>query len=534
MPEYVGESFRIEATRGGWFPSTNEDLIPPEGMIDATNLNLHNGGRETRGGIEKVNGTVISGTPVVTGGIQFRLENGTTKIVVGCTDGKVYADYATLIHTFVATGQKINFNIFNNKLYIWNGANMPQSWDGAAGSTSDLVNVPADWAGSSFPKAAVVHGRGASQRIWAYGCPSNLKTIYISDTNTDDFSDANVVTIVVQTGDGFGVTALSEFSGNLVAYGQNRPYLIDDSNSDVSLWGYIPAQWEGGVSHERLLARTPNDMIAMQEDGEIYSVLRAQSSGDFEAQSIARPAHIHTWIKDNVDLSKIGDFHMIYDRELRAIRIFVVRKNNTIPDTCLTYFIDRPPQEAWTLHRYYQTEYISCSFVVRVSAGLWKIYTGGQLGFVWQLESTTITDNGNDFYNGFTTPELTFDNPRAEKRFDRNWLVVRKFGSEVIQENVFIDGVPVSGGFNLADENANEIVDESGNFIAGYEFDSYTFAFDSAVALIRAKRLQNIQHPLGKKGIRVQSEIFNSASGEKMFVSQIIYDHTPLGTQAVG
>lgn len=531
MPNYEGLTFRIPCSRGGWNANPNEDLVPPEGMIAAVNINLHRGGRETRGGVEKVNGTPISGSPVITGEIQFRLSNGNEFIVTGTTDGKIYKDYTTLLHTFATTGKKINFTVYNNTLYVWNGANIGQTWDGAAGSTSDLANPAADWTGSNHPKDAIVHGRGAAKGLWAYGCPTDPKILYASETGTDDFSAGKVQTISVETGDGFGVVALEEFSEQLIAFGKSRPYLIDDSSATKSNWGYGPAQWEGGVAHERLLVRTPNDLIAMQEDGEIYSVIKAQSSGDFQAVSITRPAFIHAWIADNLDLSKIADFHMVYDPDLRAIRIFVVRSNQTLPDVCMVFFIDRPADEAWVQHRYYSTAFASCSTLVRVAAGDWKIYTGGQTGHVYKLESTTINDDGVYFYNGFTTPELAFNAPRGKKRYDHNRLIMRLLGSEVIQENVFIDGVPVSGGFSLVDENGNNVVDENGNQVVGYEFDSFTFTLDAAVALQRANRLQDAKHSTGKAGIRIQSEIFNDVINEKMFISQILYDHTPQGVQ---
>ncbi|KKL11866.1 hypothetical protein LCGC14_2541500, partial [marine sediment metagenome] len=236
-------------------------------------------------------------------------------------------------------------------------------------------------------------------------------------------------------------------------------------------------------------------------------------------------------LADNADLSKIADFHMVYDPDLRAIRIFVVRSNQTLPDVCMVFFIDRPADEAWVQHRYYSTAFASCSTLVRVAAGDWKIYTGGQTGHVYKLESTTINDDGVYFYNGFTTPELAFNAPRGKKRYDHNRLIMRLLGSEVIQENVFIDGVPVSGGFSLVDENGNNVVDENGNQVVGYEFDSFTFTLDAAVALQRANRLQDAKHSTGKAGIRIQSEIFNDVINEKMFISQILYDHTPQGVQ---
>lgn len=528
MP-YAGQTYRVPGSRGGWNANPNEDLVPPEGMVAAENINLHRGGRETRGGVEKVNAISIVDQPKIMGVFQFRLSNGNEFIITGCTNGKVYKDYTTLLHTFASTDKKITFTVYNNTLYIWNGANTAQTWDGAAATTSDLANPASDWTGLNHPKAAIVHGRGASKRLWAYGCPTDPKIIYISANGTDNFV-TGVVTLSIETGDGFGVVALSEFSEQLIAIGKTRPYLIVDEDADTANWGYRPAKWLGGAAHDRLVARTPNDLIAMEEDGEIYSIIKAQSSGDFNAVSMARPAHIDSWVKENVDLSKIDDFFMIFDRSLRAIKVFVIRNGETLPDFVLVFFIDRPPEEAWTYHRYYKTDFAVSAAEVRVAAGDYKVYTGGQVGHVYKLESSTISDDGVYFYSGFTMPELPFDDPRGEKMYDRVLIVMRQTGSEVIKENLLIDGNPVASEYTLVDESGNFVVDESANNIIGYDFDTYTFVLKNTVhALSRSHRLQTGSHVIGMKGKRIQSEIFQNAVGEKMFISQVLYDHQPLG-----
>ena len=528
MP-YAGQTYRVPCSRGGWNANPNEDLVPPEGMVYAENINLHRGGRETRGGVEKVNAISIVDQPKVMGVFQFRLSNGNEFIVTGCTNGKVYKDYTTLLHTFATTGKRITFTVYNNTLYIWNGANVGQTWDGEAATTSDIANPAADWTGTNHPKAAIVHGRGASKRLWAYGCPTDPKILYVSANGTDNFV-TGVVTLSIETGDGFGVVALSEFSEQLIAIGKTRPYLIDDEDVDTDKWGYRPAKWLGGAAHDRLVVRTPNDLIAMEEDGEIYSVIKAQSSGDFHAVSMARPAHIDTWVKANVDLSQIDDFFMVYDRTLRAVKIFVIRNDKTEPDCVLVYFIDRPHAEAWTNHRFYKTDFAVSATEVRVAAGNWKIYTGGQSGHVYELESSTISDDGVYFYSGFLMPEISFDDPRGEKMYDRALLVMRQSGTEDVRENLWIDGNPVASAYTLADESGNLIADESGNNIVGHEFDTYTFALkNTAHTLSRANRFQTGSHVIGMKGKRIQSEIFQNAVGEKMFISQVLYDHQPLG-----
>ena len=111
MGRYKGETYRIPAIRGGWSANPNMDLVPPESMTEAVNINLHNGGRESRGGTTKVNATAISGAPRIMGVFQFRKKNGNTFIVTTTADGKIQKDYSTVLKT----GLTANYGLLNNK-----------------------------------------------------------------------------------------------------------------------------------------------------------------------------------------------------------------------------------------------------------------------------------------------------------------------------------------------------------------------------------------------------------------------------------
>lgn len=522
---YKGQTYAVPAMRGGWNTNTNVDLIPPESMVEALNINLHRGGRETRGGVDKVNGTPIAGSPRIMGVFQFRKKNGNTFIVTATADGKIQKDYTTVLKSGLATNRVTTFEVFNDTLYICNGSDIPQLWDGVAASTSDLAagKRPTDWSGTNHPVMVKKHGRGVSEALWAFGVASQKQRIYASATGTDNFSDAQVTTINIETGDGFGIVGMEEFGNRLIPIGKRRAYLIEDSDPSRANWGYSAAQWEGGVGGLRLLTKTPNDLIAMAEDGEIYSVVTTQNVGDYRAVSLTRPAHIHAWIADNVALSAIDDFHMIYDPVLRALKIFVLLVGQNTIDTALVFFIDRPPEEAWVRHQYFAPSIASSSALIREGAGDWRVYTGGHAGTVYALESVTALDDGIAFTNGFTTPERTFGDPRSLKRYDLGWLVMRPQGAEQMKVGLFVDGKAVGSGFLLVDELGNPVIDENGNMIEGLHQEFFFVKPEPG------NRLVNASYPLGLIGTRLQADFVNNVGGEKFFVSQELYDFLPLG-----
>src|SRR3990172_1675028 len=450
---YPGETYRIPCNRGGYFASPNLDNIPPEAMVGPTrNLNLHNEGREKRGGTAKVNSTAITGSPRIMGLHDFRLENGTGFLVVATSDGKIYKDFTTTIKTGLGTSKVSGFEVFNNEIYFFNGFNRPQTWDGVAASTSDLTSIPTDWTGSNFPRQMIARGRGGvtgtGTRLWALALPGTNRKVYASKLNDGhDLSDANVIVFDISTGDGFGIVGGIVYGNRLIALGKRKAFIIDDSDPSTANWGYEPVQWDGGVAHYKLIVKTPNDIICMMEDGEIYSISATQQYGDYIRASLTRPSFMYKWIKDNVNFIYLDDFHAIYDPQIRAIKIWVVRNGKTTVDTALVYFIDRDPKEAWMIHdnQNYNSGYsASASTVVRVNPGEHRVYTGDYSGFVWKTEQVNKNDGGNCYYAGFRTPILDYGSPRTTKFYRRGRIVAIAKGDFQVQIQWWVDGVQQS------------------------------------------------------------------------------------------
>lgn len=632
MP-YLGLTYKVPLI-GGWNNNPNLDLIPPSDFVDISNVNLHNGGVEPRGGCEKVIETPITDAPQVMGIYQFTKENGNSFIMTGTADGKIQKDYTTELKTGLTNDLDIFFETFFDKLYISNGTDISQEWDGvksytndigtptactaalagagagnvengthsykitfvtasgessggvksnvitvvdkasdgqvsltgiptgpssvtsrkiyrtAAGDTgnhklvaeitdnttttytdntadgslgadspsANLALVPSDWAGA-YPKHFIIHGRGSSQRLWAYGCSAYPNKVYVGASGEFDFSDANVITIEILTGHGDGIVGAVEFGERLFVCSKKKTYIIEDTALTTADWGYTAAQWEGGAYSQKLIIKTPTDIIFITEDLEVVSVKAVMQYGDYIASSISRPAFIHTWIADNVDAADIDKFHAIYDPELRAVKIFVMHTAlKTQLDTALMFYIDTA---RWTKHLYSVGQ--SCSALVNVSTAVWKVYTGGYAGYIYSLESAVLRDAGAIYESSFKTPAYAFDNPRTHKRFDKIWLVLKPIAFETIKAIISIDGRNMSGGFYVVDENGNYLGDENGNYIVSEPTDPWSITVEGAEDV-----LENYDYFLGSTGIRIQV-IFYNEDGYKYFLSQILFDFTDLG-----
>jgi len=519
---YKGEHFRVSCAQGGFSHNSNLDVITPSEMIHPSrNLNYFNNGREPRGGTSHVLDSAYTDTPQIMGLYNFIMTNNDNNFIVACCkDGKIYKDGSTTIHPALQTTEEYfwDFEVFDNELYMVNGKNTPLKWTGS-GNASALTAIPSDWTGGNMPSWIVKHGRGNSERMWAGGCPTSTPwTIYASkNSDADALGDGDVVTIKINTGDGYGIVGATEFGDRLICFGKNNSYIIDDLDPTAANWGYDTAQWEGGVATNRLVCRTPNDIVCMQDDGEIYSVLAAEKYGDYQAASLTRMSYMHEWIKEFVDLSSIKKFHSIYDPRLRAIKVFVLRNGQSEIDAALVYSIDRSPEEAWMIHGNWASASgydASASCFVRQDDGPNDIYTGDYSGMIWRLEQNDKNDNNNAFYSGFKTGYMHFGRPETKKHFKRLWMTVEPKGQWDMTIDWSVDGVQQTRKtVSLAGLGA-----ALGGFTLGTSKLGGDELIDSAVNL-------------GMKGRRVQFEIYNNSADQGFFVSGFGIDYRNLGRE---
>lgn len=519
---YAGQTFLIPFSKGGLFHDPNTDNIPPEMMVDGSrNIDLHENGRGKRGGTAHVNSTVFPGQPRVMGLFDFVLQNGNQFDVVATADGNIYRNETTTIKTGQSVNRQTNFEVMNNDLYAVNGVDKVQVWDGT-GAMTDLVKPSPDWGDSNNPKFFIKHGRGNSERIFAFGCPNNPNNLYFSVGNDGaseaDFTGDGSGILYIETAGGSGLVGGKEFGDRLILSSKTQAYILDDSSTDIATWGYETVQWSGGVAHGRLLVKTPNDLVAFTEEGDIYSVVATETYGDYKQASIARPAFIDRWIREKCDLTSIADFHSVYDPVLRAIHFFVVRKGQTQVDSALVYYIDRGPREGWMLHDNLTSVSgfsASSSALFRAAVGDFRVYTGGYLGFVWRLHEANENDDGNGYRASSLSSRLPLENMRLTKKYKRGWLGVQAAGSHNLNVNIWIDGVAIdSQAVDLIGTGGIWGTDVWSNFIWGSRRESVDKTFD-----------------IGTVGKRIQFEFYNENANENFFISQLLIDHKELAAR---
>lgn len=515
---YKGKTETVSCAKGGLTGATNVDDIPNYMMMDPSrNLVYEKGGRRKRGGSAHLYAAAYTGTPIILGLKYVCFDSGTSHLLAATDDGDIYRnDTAKINASALGTLNPYSMEFGSNKVFIADGVNVPLVWTGA-GNAAAISEPSADF--TTYPVFQLLkHTRGLSERM----CALNRRGLFISSGSDMEKFVTGGLYFYIYPGDGQGLTGMAEMGSEIIVFSKKRSWRLDDSSLTTTEWGLNGSQWEGGAASWRLIVKTVNDIICMQDDGEIYSVEAANTYGDYKRASITRDSWMHDWIKSNVDLSKIAAFHAKYDHELRAIRFFVIKLGgSTTPETCLLYYVDRPKADAWMIedNPLYASGYNAhCSEIAPSATGGYVFYTGDNAGEIWKLNQTNRNDNSNGYYGGFKTPPDSFQYPEIKKHYKSGTVLTEAKGDFNLSARVYVDGVLVPNAVT---------VDLAG---AGIMLDDFMLDDDE----LGDSAILEMSFGIGKVGHRIQYEFYNTGADEDFFINGYSTDYKPMGRPSQG
>ena len=504
---YSGTQFRMPLTDTGFRDDRNTQLLPPTALLTPScNLNYHENGLSKRGGTAiQVAGQGQAGQGM------FQFLTPTIQKLVFVSNGVLYnSNYSNVLFSGFSKTNPVNFCQTSKYVFAADGQANPQYWDGSAGSSS-AVTPAASWTGN-MPIQMVIHtraGSGAGDRLWAV-TPDSL---WYSDINAPtNFGSGTAGQLPIDSIG--GLVGAYDLGGQLFAFSKTQTFLIADTDPTLNNWGYTNALWEGGVASWRLIDKAMNNLFFMAEDGLIYNLSGVLTTGAYNAAPLNRPAFVDKFIRDNVDLGNIENFHVSYDRKLRALKFFM-QEGGSINNIALTYFIDKQPQSAWILHN--NTNFSSgynaaCSCEVRVSAGNYQVWTMDYTGNIWGLEQTSRDDAGNAYPVIINTKAQDLQAPRNNK----HWMGIALRGDFLGTANFTIyptvEGTALPSQQFTVNSNAAEF-----NFAT---FNNAVFATD----ILTSAPVQ-----LGLYGRDLQLQLVENEVGVDFFLAELFYMVKPLG-----
>jgi hypothetical protein len=516
---FSGQRFKLGLV-GSFNGNENFDDIPVGQMtINSKNVNNHNGVVEKRGGTA-LEGSLIAGNPDCLGGGQLVLENGTQHDYFAGSDGELYRDGSSIQSSRSATA-KVHFTVADKKMFICNGVDAVKVDTGS--SLATIATPAADWTGTDQPIKMIVHNKGASRRMFAWGVAGKKNTLYYSKLNDfQDFTDASAGTINVDIKEGNGIINCVSKDGNLYIFGRDQSYVLLDDNTDITTWGTIATAWEGGVHSPRLMIEVRNDIYAITTNLEIYSIATAEQLRNYKRASIIRPFFIHNWITNNINKLAIDDFHATFDPKTDALKIWMRRSGQSENDIAIVYY---PDTNTWTApHDAIDNAddsgyHAAASWNALNSSGEEVLRTGDYNGGTWELENDTKKDNLNGYASELRTTWVDMGLFGINKLFDEHWPAVFHFisrGDFQIDLRWFVDNT----------EQTSKTVSLGANSAA---LGSFVLGTDSLGSIGLSK--QEVE--LGAVGEKIRFYISNDGAGEDFALSHIVLPFQPRGVERV-
>jgi len=510
-----GVTHNLLVDRGGFQFPKNIDVADDAAMLSPTrNMIFIDGGRQKRRGTTQPLDAADNGQLQVL--LPYTKLDGTKYLMAVTDTGNVYDLISGSAKGTYTNSGAVSGVVFGDTAYITGVAATPKKSTG--GVFAALTLIPTDW-GVLGPKQFLVRRAGNSNRLVAIGVPGHENEIYFSLADSDDLSDANVIVLTIEVGEAGGLVGGIEFGNRLVVFSKIKAFIIDDVDVLPSNWSWVQAQWTGGAEFWRLTVKTQNDLYAMMGDGDVYSVVTAQEYGDYKAASVARPAWVHRWIQENIDLTRLDEGHSVYDPELRCVYWFLPRNGSSFVDMALVYFIDRPPAEAWMPHDNLALDSgfrATCSaFGVVPNQAFSKVLTGGPTGRMWYLNSdeAMLSDDSGAYEAGFATAHLHQGNPRSRKRYKYGHILSTVEGDFDLTVEIYVDG----------DYKTTKTV------ILGTGGGAYGSSLYGPTAYYGGDEYLIADFPINYIGTRLQYRIRNNNAAEDFFVSRLMTDFKELG-----
>jgi len=350
----------------------DESLMPAGAVNWAINCHFDRiGAVTTRDGITLLGAQVSSGNNIV-GMFQF-LDTGTGTddrliVVAGTVAYALVSGTWTSKRTTLTANKKARFTNFIDYVFMVNGAEAMQSWDGGAGnfSTNNVTNAPATKYIDNF-----------RSRVWAVATVANPSRLFYSSVaaagGTITWDTTNWY-IDIAPGDGEDISGIQRFSGEEYIFKPNSVYRIFSINQTEP-----DAQINVGTYSQESIQVAKDGMYWHHPSG-IYRLRK----GETTPTEISRP--INDIIKNisrtnytEVSSWEDADHVMFYVGDITVYGI-------TISNCVIRWTIST---QTWTIYSYPVPLVIGASY--DVSASLGRV-VGDNDGNVYQFD-TGNTDN---------------------------------------------------------------------------------------------------------------------------------------------
>jgi len=329
-----------------------------------------------------INSSSVGASVAITGGIQFVKSDGTSQIIFGGDDGKLYklnTDGTTTTQvTGLTTGKRNYFTVYNDKLLWGNAADAPKKYDGttwaALGGTP-----PADG------YRPTVHGN----RVFWLKPNSSLLTWSALNSEEDYTTASNAGSVLVSANDGGVLVDLVPSINELILLKSNRPYRLQGTSpSTFAITNVVPTTSSKGAISTMGAVFAVNDVWFAADNG-FVNLRTSFNFGDLTS-SFASDKISPRWEPDSgftLSLNQLSQAVTCYDSQFNRVYLAVDSDNDGHNDLLLVLDLHT---NAWS---FWDNQSIASMWPVRNSTnGRIEIYAGGYDGNIRVLNRNVSTN----------------------------------------------------------------------------------------------------------------------------------------------
>ncbi len=297
-----------------------------------------------------------------------------------------------------------------NDLVVWasdSNTDVPQSWDFAAGSTSNLAGSPPNF-------AFCVPHRG---RMWAAGVASTPSRLYYTVLDSvEDWTGSGSGSIDIDINDGDNILGLASHKQRLWVFkGPNLGsihYITGSAPTGTDAFARVPFVRAVPISCQQSLVAYLNDLAWISQRG-IHSLTATEQFGDMREGFLSFPIQ-HLWQMEGdiqLDLSTL-DFSQGVNHTRRGVLLWTVRQSGQAENNLVLAYDYRFQPGQFSLINAYD----AASLAIMVHQSESRLFSGGYDGYTLRHDEADRSIVSTGYTARVTTPFIHHGVPELMKQ----------------------------------------------------------------------------------------------------------------------
>jgi hypothetical protein len=412
-------------------------------LIQALNVQFHDGAIGKEGGATKYNSSPISGAASILGGWDWWPASGTQRAVVYTDGGAIKKDSGdgtfpvtlvsglsgSCVPVFVEGGAEAIAG--NRKLFSFNGANAVQVLAADAATMSNLATPPADWSGSNQPITGCIH----ENRLW--GALAH-RVYYSLPTNHEDFTAAGTGSVAVFPGEGERIVQIMSFKSLLIIWKYPTGiYTIDTSSVTTTNWRV--ARLNRGIGGAGPLAalQVNDDVLFLDATGNFQLLSGIMEFGQIGAKDLSHLHELKPFFDENVALGQLGSVRSAFYVAKKEAHFAVAQLGSTTNTARFVVDFNRPDIPRF---RYSTRDTCQSLWLRKDTNNIPRLMSGDALATVWYMDQSARSKDSAAYTGSFQTAYQDFGAPTQRKLGKFLEIVAEPKGNWDLSAKILWDG----------------------------------------------------------------------------------------------